>query len=473
MEENWEVRHNCGVVVAHTLEDTYEMLRGLQHRGREAAGIAAISDNNITVVKWAGRMRDFDITDLYRILADSAHTFLGHVRYATSGRKEKILQDAHPHVIGGKILDRKTHIIIENPEVVGIHNGQVDESFFSDLEQKVFATDCDTERLLYYYREKGARDLLRRIPGAYTLAIADRRQRGVMVMRDRTGIKPGIIWKKDGKYGIASEDCALEGRNASFVEDLMPGVLYFLGPHGSPTKEQIHMQGMQGVERACFFEWGYIAHHGSSLNGTHVTRLRQALGEALAVEFNPKEYDYVTFLPRCPEAAAERYAERTGIPFLPVFYKMRNERAFQGSTKGDRADSINGNLYLIPEVLNKLRGKRVILVDDSIIRGNNVGKAKRLLYEEAGVAEAVLLSYTPPIGIVGQDGIERGCMFGVDMPPTDTFIARNRTFDDISAKVGMRVVYLSVEGMLRAFEKVGLPRTSLCTYCIGGEYPFK
>ncbi len=465
-----DVKHNCGVVVAHTLEDTYEMLRGLQHRGREAAGIAAISDREINVVKWEGRMRDFDITDLYRILADSAHTFLGHVRYATSGRKEKILQDAHPHVIGGKILNCRTHIIIENPDIVGVHNGQVDASFFSDLEQKVFATECDTERLLHFYREKGARELMRKIPGAYTVAIADRRQRDVIVMRDRTGIKPGILWKKDGKYGIASEDCALIGRNASFVEDLTPGALYFLGPHGTPTKEHVHQDA---VRRACFFEWGYVANHASNLNGVHVTRLRQSLGEELAVEFNPGGFDYVTFLPRCPEAAAERYAEATGIPFLPAFYKMRNERAFQGSTTGDRADSINGNLYLIPEVRNLLRGKRVILIDDSIIRGNNVGKAKRLLYEEAGVAEAVLLSYTPPIGIVGADGVPRGCEFGVDMPPNDSFIARGRSSEEISTAAGLRVVYLSVDGMLRAFEKAGLQRNALCTYCIGGEHPFK
>ncbi len=465
-----EVGHNCGMVVAHSLEDTYEMLRSLQHRGREAAGIAAVSDSGITVVKWAGRVRDFDLTDLYRVLKGDAHTFLGHVRYATSGRKERILQDAHPHTIGGKILDRGSHIIVENPHIVGIHNGQVVASHFSDLEKKVFATDCDTEKLLWYYREKGAHTILRQIPGAYTLAIADIRLRDVLVLRDKSGIKPGILWKKEGRYGIASEDNALRKRGASFVEDLTPGCLYYIGPYGSPTKEPV---STNQNSRRCFFEWSYIAHYGSNLDGIHVIRLRQALGEALAREFPSVGADFVTFLPRCPEAAAERYAEKVGIPFIPAFYKMRDERAFQGSTITDRAASIDGNLYLIPEIRELFRGKHVVLVDDSIVRGNNIRKARSLLYEQAGVAEAVLLSYTPPLGIIGGDGVPRGCMFGVDMPPTDNFIARQRTVDEISEEIKIQIKYLPVAGMLHAFERSGIPQNTLCTYCIGGEHPFK
>lgn len=470
MEEEFDVKHNCGLVVAHSLEDTYEMLRGLQHRGREAAGIAAISNDEIIVVKWAGRVRDFDLTDLYRILNGDAHTFLGHVRYATSGQKEKILQDAHPHVIGGRILQRDSHIIIEDPEVVGVHNGQIDLEYLGGLEQTVFQTGCDTEQLLHYYREQGEKNIVRNIPGAYTLAIADRRRKQVIIMRDKAGMKPGILWKKEERYGVASEDSAVRKRGASFVEDLIPGVIYYLNEYGFPQKENVATGKEQ---RACFFEWNYIAHYESNLNGTHVTRLRQALGEVFAEEFKPEGFDYVTFLPRCPEAAAERYAQQVQLPFVPAFYKMRNERAFQGSTTGDRVASINQNLYLIPEMREKLRGKKVLLMDDSIIRGNNIRKARDLLYQEAGVAEAVLLSYTPPIGIVGADGVERGCMFGVDMPPTDTFIARGRTPHEINTAAGMRVVYLSVAGMLRAFERAGVKKDSLCTYCIGGDHPFK
>jgi len=125
----------------------------------------------------------------------------------------------------------------------------------------------------------------------------------------------------------------------------------------------------------------------------------------------------------------------------------------------------------------RLKGKTAILLDDSIVRGNNSKRARDLLYEEAGIEKAYLVSYTPPIGIVGDDGVPRGCTFGVDMPPMpqpgDEFIARGRTVDEVGEAMGMPVVYLSREGMLRAFERAGLSERDLCTYCIGGGMPFE
>ena len=115
----------------------------------------------------------------------------------------------------------------------------------------------------------------------------------------------------------------------------------------------------------------------------------------------------------------------------------------------------------------------MLLMDDSIIRGNNIRRARELLYDEAGVREAVLLSYTPPIGRVGRDGVPRGCEFGVDMPPNDNFIARGRTRQQIGDQIQMDIQYLSVRGMLRAFRESGVKPKNLCTYCIGGEHPFK
>ena len=118
----------------------------------------------------------------------------------------------------------------------------------------------------------------------------------------------------------------------------------------------------------------------------------------------------------------------------------------------------------------------MILLDDSIVRGNNSKRARQLLYEECKVKKAYLVSYTPPIGIVGQDGIPRGCTFGVDMPPDpppgDEFIARGRNQEEISRAMGMPVVYISPQGMFKAFERAGIPEANLCTYCIGGKYPF-
>ena len=112
-------------------------------------------------------------------------------------------------------------------------------------------------------------------------------------------------------------------------------------------------------------------------------------------------------------------------------------------------------------------------IDDSIVRGNNSVRERALLYDEASVKKCYHISYTPQIGIIGKDGIPRGCMFGVDMPPNDNFIARGRTREEISEIMRMSVFYISSEGMLRAFEKVGILREDLCTYCIGGKHPYQ
>ncbi|HCL29748.1 MAG TPA: hypothetical protein DIC52_15075 [Candidatus Latescibacteria bacterium] len=467
------VRHNCGFCVAHTLHDAYSFLRSLQHRGREAAGIAAVGEGRIDVIKWAGGVDRFDVTDLHKIFpSPNYHTYMAHVRYATRGSKEKILDDAHPHVLGGQVEDRGNHILIRDCEMAAVHNGQVDLSHFSDVDLSRSKSSCDTEALLYMYRRDGEHEFLRKVPGAYAMAIADWRKRDVIVMRDRTGIKPGVLGWKDGKYGVASEDIAFRKNGGDFIEDLDPGAIYYLSPEGDFSKESI----IEPQRAHCFFEWNYIADVDSNLNHLSVRRVREVLGEILAEEFRPPDADVVTFLPRCPEVAARSYARSVGLPFVPMFYKMRGERSFQGSNAEDRKQSIDSNLHVLPGMRSQVAGKTVVLIDDSIVRGNNSLRARDLLYEQLGVKKAYLVSYTPPIGILPDDGIARGCMFGVDMPPNppagEGFIARGRDTEQISQKMGMPVIYVSVPGMLRAFQHLGLENDDLCTYCIGGDHPF-
>jgi amidophosphoribosyltransferase len=217
----------------------------------------------------------------------------------------------------------------------------------------------------------------------------------------------------------------------------------------------------------------------SVLNGAAVRRVREELGRELAKEFDFEDTDIVTFLPRCPEVAARAYARAVDkeSKFTSVFYKLRGERSFQGTTKNDRTSSIKTNLHLLPEFKDSLKGKNVVLIDDSTVRGNNSKRAKELLLS-AGVKKIYLLNYTPKIGVIGKDGVKRGCLFGVDMPPEDDFVVRtadgkrNRTDLEISKELGMEVCFLSPEGMLKAFERAGIDRKHLCTYCIGGKYPF-
>jgi amidophosphoribosyltransferase len=469
-----EINHNCGLCITHSLSDTYLFIKSLQHRGREATGIAAAGHKRIDVIKWKGPIDTFDLTDLYKIFpSHDYHSYMGHVRYATRGRKDQILEDAHPHFIGGEVENRGNHILIRDCEVVGVHNGQVDEEYLGGLDKQVLKTGCDTEALLYFYKNMGERELLKRIPGSYTIAIADKHRKDIIVLRDRTGIKPGVLGWKDGKYGIASEDVAFRKNGGEFIEELDPGSIYYLTPEGKFKKEKVTEPKLS----YCFFEWNYLADYESVLNGVSVRKVRELLGEILAQEFHPSNIDLVTFLPRCPEAAARSYSKATGIPFQPLFYKRRGERAFQGSTMDDRKKSIDENLYLVPRVNESsikefLKGKVIISIDDSMVRGNNSKRERDLLYSQGGAKKVYHVNYTPQIGVVGEDGVPRGCLFGVDMPPDDDFIARGRTLEEISNDMGMQIVYISSQGMLDVYKKLGIPEGNLCTYCIGGQPPF-
>jgi len=480
MEEGEQkIEENCGLCVSHSLHDIYSFLKSLQHRGREAAGLGFIGKERIDVLKWVGRVDRFDLGDIYKIFKiPDYHTFFAHVRYATRGRKDKLLEDAHPHVIGGRAEIRDSHVIIRDCEVIGIHNGQVNPEFLKEISPELLKTQCDTEALLHFYRQNSEVGLIKKIPGSYTLAIADKRRKQVIVMRDRTGIKPGVLGWKDGKYLIASEDSAIRKNGAEFRNDLTPGTIYYLYSDGRKPNEEFVLPLSN---KFCFFEYNYVAHVDSIINGVPVRRIRETLGEILAEEF-PLKADIVSFLPRCPEVAARKYAEARNIPFFNLFYKPRDERAFQGSTLEDRKQSIKENLYILPETnkeetIDFLKNKDVIIIDDSTIRGNNSKRAVELL-KKSGAKKVYLLNYTPKIGIIGEDKIERGCLYGVDMPPDDDFVVRtkekdkNRTSEEINAEIGAEVYYISPEGMLKGFERLGLPRDNLCYFCIGGKKPF-
>jgi amidophosphoribosyltransferase len=462
------LEHNCGLVVAHTLPDAYQMIHSLQHRGREAAGIAAIGERRIDVLKWRGNVSQFDIEDLHKIFPGSEyHTFLAHVRYASRGRKEEILEDAHPHTIGGSWEDHGSHLYIRNCDAAMVHNGQIRKEDLAGAKLDKVRGECDTEALLHYYMQNREHELVRQIPGAYLVAIADKRRREVIVARDRTGIKPGILGSKGGKYGVASEDIAFRKNRGQYVDTLDPGALYYFDRDGNYRIEKVAEQRLG----YCFFEYNYLADVDSMMNGVNVRRVREILGEMAAQELE-MGVDLVSYLPRCPEVAARSFAKKKRLPFESIFYKMRGERSFQGSTTHDRKVSIDTNLHLLPGKRMELQGKTVALLEDSTVRGNTLRRAHKLLYEEAGVHQAIIVNYTPPIGIIGEDGVARGCEFGVDMPPNDDFIARGRTVAQISQEVEMDVRYISLEGMLKAFEKAGLIKEELCTFCIGGKKPF-
>ncbi|MDO8656955.1 MAG: hypothetical protein Q7K45_06995, partial [Nanoarchaeota archaeon] len=371
----------------------------LQHRGREAAGIAGIADERIDVAKWIGKVTkfDLDLNELHRLFPPANyHTFFGHVRYATQGRKDKILEDAHPHTKGGKIEHRGNHILILDCDAAIAHNGQVNEEYLRGINKKQLQTGCDTEALLHYYLQFGEKELVRTIPGAYTAVIADKQRKDTLVLRDRTGIMPGVLGEKDGKIVIASEDIAFRKNGAELLEDLIPGTIYYLDALGGSRKEKI----VDSEHRLCRFQYNYIGHPDSVIQGSSVRRVRQLLGEQCAQEFPFTDVDVVTYIPRCPKDAAWSYASVLGLSFIPLFYKRDTERSFQGSTQDERKQSIEENLYLYEHCDKNIRGKTVLALEDSTVRGN-VAKRVKYLLEQAGAKEIRILNYTPPLGIIG------------------------------------------------------------------------
>jgi len=481
-------REHCGLVVTHDLQDLYDMMKSLNHRGREAAGIAAIGDT-IDVMKWSGAVSAFDWVDISKLFDSTKsqyHTFIGHVRYATKGRKDKILQDTHPHTIGGNTIDYGNHILVQNCDAVIAHNGQIADKYLQSIDKSKLKTGCDTEALLHFFKENGEQGILRQIPGSYTLAIAAKDRKDVIVLRDSFGIKPGVLGEKNGKSIVSSEDVAFIENGGKWTSNLEPGVIYYLEPKGGYREERI----MKPNHIAhCMFEWKYVSSVNSNLDSISVRTYRDEVGKTLAEEFHPDDIDIISFVPRCPQTTSRSFAQEyakihqknIGDMYRSVFYKRNSSRSFIESTSEERAKSISDNLYIVPQIANELRGKVLCLIDDSVIRGNNSVRAIKLAYEQ-GVKKIYFVSYTPPIGIIGEDGIPRGCNLGVDMPPEDNFIIRkideasgkqaNRTYSEVGEKLGAEVYFLSREGMFKTFEKLGMPRDHLCAYCVGGSHPF-
>lgn len=463
-----EIEHNCGVVVGHTLHDTYSFLKSVNHRGRDAAGIVAIGDDRIDVLKWLGTVDSFDITDLHKIFPRQFyHTYGGHVRYATRGSKNRLLDDAHPHTIGGRVEDRGSHIIVRGAEMAAWHNGQADPKYFEGIDRSRLKTECDTEGLLHLFKAIGEQGILQRVPGSYVLAVADKRRKDVVALVDRHGIKPGTIGWKDGNYGMSSESVSFRDNGGKIIEEMDSGTAYYFQPDGGFRKEKF----IDAPLRRCMFDFNYILGENSVLGYLYTHGVRQELGKALGKEHHP-QMDSVLWVPRCSEPAAHGYSKVTGVPVVDAFYKMKSERSFQGATAEERAKSIDQNLFLLPGIENKIKDKAVGVIDDSIVRGNVARRVKHLLYEVAGVKEVHLMSYTPKVGI-RKNGVDHGCLYGVDMPPTDNFIARGKTDQQISDALGMETYFLSVNGLLEAFERMGINRESLCYHCIGGSKPFK
>jgi amidophosphoribosyltransferase len=440
----------CGVFGVADSEDAanlaYLGLYALQHRGQESAGIASLDDGKIHVEREMGYVADvFDEARLSRL---PGRTAIGHVRYSTAGAS--LLQNAQPIVFA---TGRGPLALAHNGNLVNAREIR------ASLESKgaLFTTTSDSELILHLVARSQAPTLsgaiaeaLSDVRGAYSLLILSRE--GIFAVRDPNGIRPLSLGIREGSPVVASETCAFDLIGAKFERDVEPGEIVRLSREGFTS----HRFAFP-VSTPCVFEHVYFARPDSKVFGRSVAASRQAFGRKLAKE-HPAQADVVVAVPDSGMYPAIGYAEESGIPF--ALGLVRNHyvgRTFIEPKQSIRHFGVKVKLNPVREVVE---GKRVVLIDDSIVRGTTSRKIVRML-REAGAKEVHVRVSSPPT--------MASCHYGIDTPTRSELIAANQSVDEIRKFIEADSLgYLSVEGMLEAF---GRPQQATCTACFTGIYP--
>ncbi|MDN5351308.1 MAG: amidophosphoribosyltransferase [Clostridiales bacterium] len=422
-------------------------LVALQHRGQESAGIAVLKDNRMQYYKEMGLVQEvFNNEILDRLPADIG---VGHVRYSTTG--ESYVSNAQPLVVrykGGSIA------LAHNGNLV---NAEAIRSRLED-EGSIFQTSIDTEVIAnliaknYHLGMKEAViESLKEIRGSYALVIIiDNMLIGV---RDPNGLRPLALGKIDGGYVLASETCALDVVGAEFVRDIEPGEVVVIDNNAIES-----IRFGKGTRKAvCSFEYVYFARPDSVIDGKNVFLTRKAAGKILAQEA-PVEADMVIAVPDSGIAAAIGYAEESGIPFdIGLIKNKYLGRTFIQPDQKSRELAVRLKLNVMKE---NIAGKRLILIDDSIVRGTTSRRIVNML-KAGGAKEVHIRVSSPPV--------THSCYFGIDTPNRSQLVGATHTLEEIREMVGAdSLAYLSDAGLVRS---IGMAREELCTACFSGEYP--
>jgi len=427
---------------------TYYGIFALQHRGQESAGIAVSCGKDIELYKNMGLVTEvFDDYILEHLEGDIA---VGHVRYSTSGGSSLI--NAQPLVfnyVGGKIALA--------------HNGNITnaEVLRQNLakEGSVFQTTADSEVIVNLMAREGILSpkeaILRatsKIKGAYSLVMMT--QKELFGLRDPHGVRPLCLGKLDSSYIIASESCALDVLGAEFIRDIQPGEMVMI------DKDGVHSFIFAPPNRKfCIFEYVYLARADSIIDGKTVNLIRRQMGRILAKESAFKA-DIIVPVPDSGTSAALGYAEEANITFQEGLIKNRYVgRTFIQPSQEMRELGVRLKLNTVPEVL---KGKSVILVDDSIVRGTTSRRIVRLL-KKAGATKIYLAISSPPIRFP--------CYYGIDTSTQGQLIAARYSISETEKYIGAEGIhYLSIEGMLKA---TSAPLNDFCTACFDGNYPIE
>jgi amidophosphoribosyltransferase len=424
----------------------YFGLYALQHRGQESAGIAAADGGRILTVRDQGLVSQvFDEQKLRALGGDMA---VGHVRYSTTGANS--WENSQPVWRA----DRRELALAHNGNLinaVALH-GELREagvSFRSTSDSEIIAAMLSTHAAETL--EDAIADVMTRARGAFSTVVLARDR--VCAFRDPHGLRPLALGMIGEHYCVASESCAFDIIGAQYLREVEPGELVTLVPGGLRTRMVV-----PGERRAfCVFEHIYFARPDSRLEERVVQSSRARMGEMLAREA-PVEADLVIAVPDSGNAAARGYARASGLPQDDGFVKNRYvARTFIQPGQELRKHGLRLKFNPLPEVV---RGKRLVVVDDSIVRGNTTRQIVQML-RDAGALEVHLRISAPPIA--------HPCHYGVDMSTREEMIAHGRTVAEIAAELGCdSLAYLSLEGV---YEAIGSERATHCDACFSGEYP--
>ena len=443
-------REECGIVGVSGADNASELaflgLYALQHRGQEAAGICAVDGGRARLHKELGLVSD--AFDAARIESLAGRTSLGHVRYSTAG--------------GGRRANAQPIVVrYAEGDLAIVHNGNLTNAHFLKrqlvAEGAIFQSSSDSEVVVHLIArsrhssvESQLRDALSFLEGAYSLVVTVGDT--LYAVRDPRGFRPLVLGAlPEGGHVVASETCALDIMDAEFVRDLEAGELVRVRDGKVDSLPGLHRE----EPAPCIFELVYFARPDSNLWGISVDRARRAFGRALALE-HPADADCVVAVPDSANSAALGYSEQSGIPY--ELGLLRNHYVGRTFIRPSQADRDFGARIKYNPVREVLAGQRIVVVDDSLVRGTTSRSLVKFV-RAAGAREVHLRIGSPPVRFP--------CFYGIDMPSRDELVGTRLSVDEIAVELGVDSMgYLSLEGMVEAVSQGG----PFCNACFSGKY---
>jgi len=445
-------REKCGVIgctgTAPVATELYYGLRILQHRGQESAGLA-IWEGEVKSKRGMGLVHEvFTKEDIMSFRGTAG---IGHVRYSTTG--SSVIDNAQPIVVRTSYGD-----------IALAHNGDIANAaeLREELSKKgwAFMTTSDSEVIVRLLAnelvatgdpKRALKEFTKRLVGAYSLALLINDT--VYAVRDPLAVRPLCIGQGNGNYMIASESVVFDALGYKFIRDLRPGEIVELHPNGFESYRLAH----PSHSAHCMFEWVYFARPDSVIDGRLVYDARVKIGEQLAKE-HPVEADIIVPVPESGRAQAQGYASVSGLPVVEGLIKNRYiERTF---IMPDPSEREIGVMLKLNAIRSAVKNRRIVLIDDSIVRGTTIRKIVQIL-RQAGAREVHVRIGCPPIRFP--------CYLGIDMKTRDQFIANEKTVPEIAEFITADSLgYLSLKGLITALKH---PREDLCLGCLVGEYP--